>query len=486
MGKRVWHGRWSIFTTQAVSYLSVILVVSATYSYSFLFVAKDHLENEVGRKLRDVARIAARNAPFERLDLIKVGDDRTRLVLRLKEKLESVRDATGVWSIFVIRPDGSSLLDLRPEVLIGTPDDQGRLDDDFAARLGAGAAVHTTSYRAADGKLFISAYVPIMDPGGELFAIVGVDSGTREIEVIEQMSAQLYAIAGLGAVLAFGLAMLLARRLSGPIRAMAETARRVGRGEYEARVPIPSPAELATLARSLNAMAQQVQSRDVGLKEMAATVAHEVRNPLNSIKLLISLLDEELTDREQSMHKPVVETLHYEIGKLDRFLSEFLVYSRPLALARDDVVPTELAGSAVAMSAAAAKEADVRVSLEAEAGLAPIRIDRQRMEQSLLNVLLNAIQASEPGGHVVMRVSRSGRDGGTDYVVEDSGPGVPPEAMDVLFEPFFTTKASGTGLGLSNAARAVRAHGGDVLVEDAPGGGARFVIRLPPGDGVGD
>jgi signal transduction histidine kinase len=318
-----------------------------------------------------------------------------------------------------------------------------------------------------------------MDEENRLFAVVGVDAGTREVEVIEQMRTRLYAIAALGVALAFILSLILARTLTKPISSMAETAERIGQGDYEARVPLPSTAELRILADSINSMAQQVKRRDSELKELAASVAHEIRNPLNSIKLLIALLGEQLQEQQGSRHPKTLDTLHYEIGKLNRFLTEFLTYSRPITLVRDEVAPSDLAQAAVDMVRAEAEEGNIEIIVTPGAALPTLLVDRDRLEQSLLNVLLNAVHSCTAGGRVELRVERS-RDGqGVEFIVEDTGPGIPAEVMDRLFEPFFTTRDTGTGLGLSNAEKIVKGHGGIVFAENRVSGGARFIIRLP-------
>jgi signal transduction histidine kinase len=471
----------SIFATQTLSYLLIILVITVTFSLFFFSTAKEHLEQEVGRKLQDIASIAARNAPFERLDLIKLGDDQTRMVLRLKETFGEIREATGVENIIIFRLDRSSLLDLQPDTPIGTVYTLPHLDHSLMAQLKGGVSVSTGSYRTRTAKLFVSAYAPVMDAENRLFAVVGVDAGTREVEVIEQMRTRLYAIAGLGVALAFMLSLILARTLTKPISSMAETAERIGQGDYGARVPLPSTAELRLLADSINSMAHQVQRRDAKLKELSASVAHEIRNPLNSIKLLIALLGEQLQEQQGSAHPKTLDTLHYEIGKLNRFLTEFLTYSRSVTLVRDEVAPSDLAQAAVDMARAEAEERGIEIIVTVGTALPNLLVDRDRLEQSLLNILLNAVHACSAGGRVELRVERSGEGQGVEFIVEDTGPGIPGEVMDRLFEPFFTTKDTGTGLGLSNAEKIVKSHGGVILVENMASGGARFILRLPAG-----
>lgn len=469
----------TIFATQVFFYLLLILAVILIFGVPFISTARTHLESEIGRKLKDIAKIAARNAPYERLALIKTGDDQTRMVLRLKEKLSEIREATSVENVFIFQPDGSLLVDLRPDRLIGSPSALGHFKKNFLTSLQQGRPVSTGSYPAANDQLFISAYAPVMDDQGRLFAVVGVDAGATEIELINRMQSRLYWTAAGGAIIAFLVALLLARTLTRPIRHMARTAEQIGNGDYQARVPIPSILELAVLANSLNEMARLVQARDAKLKEMSASVAHEIRNPLNSIKLLITLLGEELQEPRDGKPSKILETLHYEIGKLNRFLTEFLTYSRPITLVVDDVDPVELAATAVELAGAAAREKNVEISTHSSPGLPLVRMDRERMEQSLLNILLNAVEACDDGGRVALTTQPAAGDGGVDFVIQDTGPGISAENLPRLFEPFFTTKVTGSGLGLANVALIVKNHGGTISVDNLPQAGACFTIHLP-------
>lgn len=471
----------SIFSTQALFYLLVILVILFLFGSLFFSTAKAHLEGEIGRKLKDIANIAARNAPPERLELIKPGDDQSRMVLRLKEKLGEIREATGVENVFVFRPDGSAIVDPRPKHAIGSVYFLPHFEQSFLDELRGGTPVNTVSYQSASDQFFISAYAPILDRDGKLRAIVGVDAGTKEIEVIESMRIRLYWIAGLCAGFVFLLSLLLTRTLAKPIRDMAEIAEHIGDGDYAARVAIPWIAELGVLADSINKMAQQVQARDTKLKEMSANVAHEIRNPLNSLKLLLAVLGEELQEQNVATSMKTIETLNYEIGKLNRFLTEFLTYSRPMTLVRGETEPLDLATTTVEMAAAAADEKSVMVSLRPEPGLPLIRVDRERMEQSLLNIILNAIEACDAGGRVCLTIRALPDGQSVDFAVEDTGPGIAAADLERIFEPFYTTKNSGTGLGLANAEKIVRDHGGEILVGNAPSGGACITIRLPVG-----
>ena len=292
------------------------------------------------------------------------------------------------------------------------------------------------------------------------------------------MGTRLYWIALISIAVASLLALLFARSITRPVREIAQTAERLGKGDYEARVTVSSRDEVGILADSINRMAEDVRERDAALKEMAATVAHEIRNPLNSMKLLVSLLDEELKDGQITLQTSTLETLNYEIGKLNRFTEQFLTFSRPVTLIRDTVAVASLVANVLDMSAAQAAEGGVELVNEAVEEHTELSVDRLRMEQTLLNLVLNGIQACEKGGRVTVGVNREGVNG-LDLVIEDSGEGLSSEALPQIFDPFFTTKTDGSGLGLANARKIIEEHEGSIHAQNMTHGGARMTVHLP-------
>ncbi len=472
----------SIFVKQIVLYLLLILAVVGVTGRLFFSTARTHLEQEVGRRLEYVARIAARHTPIERLELIRADDDEARMVLRLEQKLDEIREATGIHRLYVFRPDRTALLDADPAIRIGSTYDVPQLSPQDDRTLGLGVAVRSVGYAASGGELRMSAFAPINSEDGRLYAIVGVEGSSRELQIVEQMRDRLYWIAAGCAVAAMLVALLVARSITGPIRHIAAVAGRLGGGDYSARTLVSTRDEVGQLAQSINHMAQQVRDRDAALKEMAASVAHEIRNPLNSIQLLLALLSQDIAAGRTQDHENTLRTLRYEIGKLNRFVDEFLTYSRPMTLIEDDVEAEMIVSAVLDMAAGEAAQHQVELQREITIDLPVLRADRQRVEQSLLNLVLNAVQAAGNGGSVTIRALAA--IDGVDLVVEDTGDGISEDHLPSLFKPFFTTRADGTGLGLANAHKIAVEHGGSISAVNREEGGARFTLHLPASDAI--
>ncbi len=229
----------------------------------------------------------------------------------------------------------------------------------------------------------------------------------------------------------------------------------------------------------LRAMEEAVQrsKRLADLGTVAAGLAHELRNPLASISGCVELLRgvEGLSPEDQRIMGIVLR----ETGRLDQLLTRFLEFTRP---APPRCVPADL--SAVVgetLDVFAADPAAAGLAVERSLAPAPVSCDPDQLRQVTWNLVANAAQAlREAGKGGAVRVScEPTPEGGAALAVADDGPGIPPAERARIFTPFFTTKSSGTGLGLAVVQRIVDAHRGSISVDAAPGGGARFTVRLP-------
>lgn len=211
---------------------------------------------------------------------------------------------------------------------------------------------------------------------------------------------------------------------------------------------------------------------------LVAGVAHEVRNPLFGISATVDALEAHVEGGQDLAELPqFFQVLRGQLGRLTGLMQNLLDYGRPAAI-DTRLLPL---GPVVARAAAAcdplARQRGVEIRTAVPTGLPPIRFDRDRLSQAVINLVENAIQHSAEGGAVFIEAALS-----TDQVeiaVRDSGPGVAPDDLPHLFEPFFSRRAGGTGLGLSIVQRIVEEHGGRVSAANPPEGGARLSIRLP-------
>jgi signal transduction histidine kinase len=221
-------------------------------------------------------------------------------------------------------------------------------------------------------------------------------------------------------------------------------------------------------------------AQEPGLIEtLAAGVAHEVRNPLNSLQINVAILEQEL--RELLPHRgahvfTVVGKIAGEIKRLDDFVSEFLRFARPPRLNIERLpVPRLLTDLAAFIAPECSKK---QVTLDVRLG-GPQHawVDGFQLKQAVLNLLLNALQATPAGGHVT--VHTSGDEGRLVVAVSDDGEGMSPETREKAFAPFFTTREDGTGLGLPLVGRIAEQHGGSIEISSMPGKGTTVTLVFP-------
>ena len=216
--------------------------------------------------------------------------------------------------------------------------------------------------------------------------------------------------------------------------------------------------------------------RLASLGSLAAGVAHEIRNPLSSIKGFASYFRERYRDNPED--RETAEVMIREADRLNRVITQLLEFARPLTM---DRVPTPLPAvirHALKMVEGEARKKGVTLETDLSAEIGEVPLDADRMTQVFLNLCLNAIAAMEAGG--VLRVSLARRDERTVRItVADTGIGIPKEDLPRVFDPYFTTRSSGTGLGLAIVHKIVEAHGGEVRLESEPGRGTTATILLP-------
>jgi len=204
---------------------------------------------------------------------------------------------------------------------------------------------------------------------------------------------------------------------------------------------------------------------------LAAGVAHEIGNPLNSLTIHLQLMDREMRSLSEEQRAPLKELLDVargEILRLDQILSQFLKAIRPSLPNFDRCALPEIVEETLQTLSAEIRDRKVVVEVEPKEELPTAWVDRGQVRQAFFNVIRNAIQAMSGGG--VLRISFAAADRLVGVLFQDTGPGIPPGQMGELFEPFHTTKVNGNGMGLMIVQRIVRDHGGTVLVDSLPGG----------------
>ncbi len=223
--------------------------------------------------------------------------------------------------------------------------------------------------------------------------------------------------------------------------------------------------------------AQLIRSEKLAaLGQLSAGIAHEIRNPLTSINILIHSLTENLPSENSRWED--LKVIEEEILRINEIVDQFLRFAKPASPLFEKAHLIPIFEETLQLLRPQIEKARISVLKEFES-LPPATIDKEQMKQVILNLLMNAIQAMPKAGRLGLsgRVSRDGH--WVELTIQDSGIGIPPEDMDKLFDPFFSTKEGGIGLGLSIAHRIIDQHHGKIEAESNSGKGTRFTLSLP-------
>jgi len=302
---------------------------------------------------------------------------------------------------------------------------------------------------------------------------------------------RIIAAAAVGAsfLLAVLLAFVLGSQILGPVRRLSAE---VGR-EGDTAV---AGDEVKALSHGVRGLIQDVDQTQTELQKsresllqaekmalvgkLAAGMAHSVRNPFTSVKMRLFSLNRSL--KLSNSQKEDFDVISEEIRHIDTIVQNFLEFSRPPKLKMQRISPSLVVDQAVQLLKHRLKSYDVAVTVERARNLAEIDADPEQLKEVLVNLIVNACDAMEKGGSIVIREQESmdvSKQAMAVIRVSDNGPGISGSIRDKVLHPFFTTKEEGTGLGLSIAARIIEEHQGQMEIESNPGGGTAFVISLP-------
>ena len=338
------------------------------------------------------------------------------------------------------------------------------------------------------GYAFIATqYIQWNDKRVQLKARFTVDTRT---EVLRAFRNQYLMALSAGFFIALGLMIYLIARTLQPLRTLSDSCAKISEGNLQNVIVHGNSGEILALERTFNSMVESLREKEkveanlrqaqrlTAIGNLAAGVAHDVRNPLNAIKLLSSHAIDSLSDHADS-DRPIkhLKTIRNEVDRIENIVSEFLSLAKEDTLQLDPRPIDPLLHECFRLVKKEAEQRKVKLIQELRAGDTTLMLDAHRWTRAVLNVMLNALEACPEGGRV--RVFSRVTDQSCEIEVRDDGPGMSPETLERAFDAYFTTKDTGTGLGLSITRGIVEEHGGSITLTSTEGQGCQVLITMP-------
>lgn len=288
------------------------------------------------------------------------------------------------------------------------------------------------------------------------------------------------------------IATLLARNLTRPIDQLVKTALLIGKGDFESKLNESRQDEIGQLMAAFNRMGDDLKRFEETRKQVekleiasrfSAKMAHEIRNPLHSIGLIIDRLGDEFAPTQKNDRIKFIDLtdkVQNELNRLNKIVEDFLKFAKPRSVDLKLANINETISEVLNLIQPEACNQRVGITTDLDSALPPLLMDYDRMRQTFLNLFINAFHAMPDGGKLFVMTKLIPEEGGKALIeVADSGQGIPAEQLSKLFEPYFTTKVNGFGLGLAIVYRIIQEHGGTIEVRSRVGSGTTFQISLP-------
>ncbi|MFC1717248.1 ATP-binding protein [Candidatus Poribacteria bacterium] len=476
--------RLHIQVKATISIALLVLLMLTASGWFFSYTARKALDAEMGQRLIAIAAAAATQFKWEYLRVFQPGSESMRLYQGFQQELQSMRDATGAQRIYIFDLEGKSLVDSQGDVPIGVQYrslDADQIHIDQAKR---GNAAVSTAFHGEGDAFYKSAYVPVRREDGDVAAILAVDASVLFLETLDSMRRSIIITGIVSIFIAIALSALFARSIVVQIRRLSRAAQQIKEGRLGAQVESYGRDEVGILAETFNEMSTAISERDKRLsrlneelKQMSAGLAHEVRNPLNGMRIFLELIKRQCASDAEA--KEMIDRVDDEIQSLNRIVSEFLDFARPTPLEWEMVNLSETIGTVLALLDTEFDNSNIQVHISGLESLPTIRGDAEQLKRVFTNIMKNAIQAMSQGG--TLAISGEAVLSESIVIIEfiDTGTGIPQDTVERIFDPFFTTRDTGTGLGLAIVKRLLEAHSGAIECQSEEGRGTTFIITLP-------
>jgi signal transduction histidine kinase len=480
--------RISVRTKQVVGVTAIVFAVVAILGGYYMFRLADVLITETHTRAEMVAK-----GVLQRIThlVLEGGDLREKITADdgLQTMLEASMYAPNMLYTAVVHHDGTMLAYSDGAVVdvVTLPPSEELQTLVNASYLQKVRAIYS------DGLTHEFRYPLVLDSGNGPQPFGSIRVGVTTLLLRDQVEEALRpALMSTGALLiaAVLVSMLLAQWMLRPILLLRAGLARLGQGDTGVTLDFAQQDEFADLGESFNVVSARLarehadgevsrtalSRRLAALGRVSSGIAHEVKNPLNAMRIHLELLRMKTADVPGTHDH--VQVLADQMRRLDEVVGGFLTFTRSEDLVIAPVTPRDLFDEMLPVVSAEAGKTGVKVAVDIPGDVPAIAGDRALLAQALLNLAINACHAMPRGGRLTLAARRKD-DTHVQLMVEDTGTGIEPEHLEKIFNLYFTTKADGSGIGLALVYRTIHLHDGDIDVQSVPGSGTTFTVTLP-------
>lgn len=463
--------------------LILIMLSMLVLAMCTLFVLNQYSQNDLVEEIQESSTEVSKAIQLSIADLTS-NDEYTS---QLKEYLKGAK-RKGIKEVSIINNEGEIIDSSDPEKV-------GKRRDIKKLGKGLKASRSSSGRKAADDSSHPYDLVVPVIIGDEQLGYVHINLLLDNIRTIQHDNF-IHRLAATFLVFMFGigLTIFLARRYTKPIQQIVESVNKVAAGDLTETLTVESGDEIGTLSANFNEMVQKLRERELLEKrlyeaehlskvgQLAAGIAHEIRNPLNYISLAVDHLkgDSSLAGSEARAERDeLLDKIKEEVRRANYMVLNFMSYGRPLKLRASSICYVDLLERALSLIQDRLTEQRIELVIDIPPDLPAMEADSELLRTCLVNLITNASHAMPEGGKIILGARYDAGESTFHLSFADEGIGIKAEDIPKITQPYFTTREAGIGLGLAITERIVKEHGGVLSVESTLGKGSVFTISLP-------
>ncbi|MFH1196985.1 MAG: HAMP domain-containing sensor histidine kinase [bacterium] len=445
--------------------ISVLLVAAISYlGYSYL---KELYLEQISGHVKNILTINAKLIDKAYIDILELGKPTGAVERYYRERFDKIRSYDPGIKLMLFDDEFKIIIDADSVFKYGDLENRLVLNRKEILELRQQNSFTSQPFKTEDNEWFMWGFYRISRK-----YFIALRENAAVLGKIDEYGNDFILVGFGGILLSLVMAIYLAGSILRPVNKLIDFSGEIGKGNFSIDSPLGMKGELNLLSDAMLKMKNDLEDDHKERNKLLAQIAHEIRNPLGSIELLANLVKEDLNKKE--FDTEYIQKILLEINGLKQLISSYLEYSKPMPPTPESLdlhlLISDIGEKFHTMFES--NKIDFKYSVEDK----EIVFDKNHLNQILMNLILNSIDAIGANGTISVKLSNE--NGIKKITIEDTGKGIPPENLKKVLEPFFTTKKNGTGLGLSICKKLAKENGADITVESKPGEGTKFILSI--------